>query len=201
MNRRSIGACALVMAVLASACAGAASSPTSAPTPVNTPTATSAPQATATPTSLEPCDLIPSEEASALAGTTYAEGMEGTTPGGGKTCTYGAGTLNVFTVEVAQAPDVETAQAYKTQFVADLEAKLQELASTGITVTELPDFADGAVVGQATFTVAGTTINGSGFGFLKGTIFVGFSDVVVGGTAPTNEALQSEAETVLERLP
>jgi hypothetical protein len=47
----------------------------------------------------------------------------------------------------------------------------------------------------------GETINGSAIGVLKGTIFFGFSDVVMGNAAPSSEALQSEAMTVIGRLP
>jgi hypothetical protein len=56
---------------------------------------------------------------------------------------------------------------------------------------------------MATLSVSaeGTTINGSAFGFLKGTVFFGFSDLVVGGAAPDEAAMQSEATTVLAELP
>jgi hypothetical protein len=104
-------------------------------------------------------------------------------------------------VEVAQAPDEATAKAYKAQFLADLQANLSKLASKGLTATELPNFADGATIAQATINAGGKTINGSAIGVLKGTIFFGFSDVIIGKAAPSSEALQSEAETVLGQLP
>jgi hypothetical protein len=201
MNRITLGIFSLAMAGLLSACGAATPTPTAAPTAVDTPVPTSAPVQTSAPTSLDPCTLLTAEEISSLAGTTFGVGEEGTTPGGGKTCTFGAQTTNVFMVEVAQAPDVATAQTYKKQFVADLESRLQQLANAGLNVTELPNFADGAVVGQATINAAGSTIHGSAIGVLKGTIFFGYSDVVVGGPAPTSEALQAEAETVIGRLP
>jgi hypothetical protein len=197
VTRTRLSISVLVIAALLSAC----SPSTSTPTPTFTPVATSVPQQTATPTSLDPCLLIDSQEASSLAGTSFGAGEEGTTPGGGKTCTYGSQTSNVFFVEVAQAPDVDTAKTYKAQFLADLQANLQQLANHGLNATELPNFADGATIAQATINAGGKTINGSAIGVLKGTIFFGFSDVVLGGAAPSSEALQSEAKTVLGRLP
>lgn len=197
--QKTIGICALVGTVLLAACSPSTSIPT--PTLTPSPAATSTPQQTGTPNPLDPCILLPPEEASALAGASFGTGEEGTTPGGGLTCTYGSQTTNVFFVEVALAPSVDAATAYKTQFMADIQANLQQLAGEGLTITELPDFLGGAVIGQATINAGGQTIHGSAIGVLKGTLFFGFSDVVVGGPAPSSEALQSEAQTVLEGLP
>ena len=176
-------------------------SPTVTAGPTVTPAETGTPQQTAAPTSLDPCQLLPSQEASSLAGTSFGAGAEGTNPGGGKTCTYGSQTTNVFFVEVVQAPDTATADAAKKQFLSDLQANLQQLSSEGLNVTQLPNFADGAVIAQASINAGGETFNGSAIGFRKGTIFFGFSDVVVGSAAPNSAALQSEATTVLGRLP
>jgi hypothetical protein len=175
--------------------------PQAAATPTQAATSTSAPQQAAVNTPLDPCQLITSQEASKLAGTTFGQGAESTTPQGLKICTYGGNTTNVFTVSVIQAPDLATATANKDQFLADLEGKLQQLASQGLTVTQLPDFADGAVLATANITAGGVNINGGAFAFLKGTVFVGFSDLVVGGPGPDSTAMQSEATTVLGKLP
>lgn len=200
MNRTAISIL-LATAGLLSACAATAGTPTAAPTPEETQAPTSAPVQTSAPTALDPCTLVTPEEVASLAGTTFGPGIPSTTPGGGKICTYGSETANVFMVEVAQAPDVATAQAYKKQFVADLEANLKQLTSAGLKVTEMPNFADGAVIGTANLSIAGITINGSAMGVLKGTVFFGYSDLVKGGAAPTTDALQAEAQTVLGRLP
>ncbi len=102
--------------------------------------------------------MITSQEASTLAGATFGPGVESTTPdGGGKICTYGANTTNVFTVEVAQAKDIATAQAEKAQFISDLEANMAQLAAGGVTITELPNFADGATMGTASINIASET--------------------------------------------
>jgi hypothetical protein len=182
-----------------------APSPTTAPFPIpastSTPAAATQPPAGVSNTALDPCLLISSQEASTLAGASFGPGAEETTPEGLKICTYGANTTNVFMVDVAQAQDVATAQAYKAQFLADLQANLQQLTNAGMTITQLPNFADGATMGMAKFTISGVTLSGSAIGFLKGKTFFGFSDLVRDGASPTSDALQSEATTVLARLP
>ncbi len=200
----------LALAGLLSACSPSTSStptPTTVigqinlPAPTATPAPTGLQQQTATPVSLDPCQLIDSQEASSFTGASFGPGVESTTSGGGKICTYGSETANVFMVEVAQAPDVATAKAEKADFLATLQANAQQLASGGLNVTELPAFADGATMGQLSTSVEGIALNGSAIGVLKGTIFFGFSDVVKGGAAPSAAAVQAEATSVLGRLP
>jgi hypothetical protein len=209
LNRTTLGIAMLVFAAVLSACSPSAS-PSIGPTaistsvpsiPTSTPVAASAQQQFSKQTLLDPCVLIDSQEASTFTGASYGTGTEGTTSGGGMTCTYGSETTNVFIVEVAQAPDVATAQADKVQFIDDLQAKLQQLASQGLNITELPNFADGATMAQVNLSIGGETISGSAMGFLKGAIFFGFSDEVKGGQAPSSAAVQAEAQTVLGRLP
>lgn len=179
----------------------AALNPTATLNPTLAPTDTGTPQQTAAPTALDPCQLIPGQEASSLAGASFGAGTEGTVSGGGKTCTYGSQTTNIFFVEVVQASDTATADAAEQQFLSDLQANLQQLSSEGLNVTKLPNFANGAVLAQANINAGGMTFNGSAFAFRKGTIFFGFSDVAVGSPAPSSTDLQSEATTVLDRLP
>ena len=191
----------LVLAIVLAACG--ASTPTLPPSPSVSPTsaATDTPQPTATPTTLDPCQLITSQEASALAGTSYGPGSESTTPEGLKICTYGYQTAFPFTIDVIQAKSVDEAKAAKAQFLTDLQANLAQLASQGLTVTELPNFADGATVGHVSVSTPQGTINGNAFGFLKGTVFFGFSVIAANATAPTDQAMQAQATTVLSRLP
>jgi hypothetical protein len=208
---RTLGVTALAVTVLLAACspAGSPAAPTptsiigSLPNPVNVPTVANNPnQKVAAPASLDPCQVITSQEASTLAGATFGAGVESTTQdGGGKICTYGANTTNVFMVEVAQAADLATAQAEKAQFISDIKSNMAQLAAGGLTVTELPNLGDGATMGIAVINIAGETINGGAIGVLKGTIFFGFSDLVRGGPAPTAAALQSEAQSILGTLP
>jgi hypothetical protein len=200
----------LALAVLLSACSPATNAGTPTPTtvmgqinpaaPTATPAPTSLPQPTASPVSLDPCVLIDSQEASTYAGASFGPGQESTTAGGGKICTYGANTANVFMLEVAQTSDVAMAQAAKADFLAMLQASAGQLASA-ILVTDLPNIGDGATMGQLSVNVGGIAINGSGIGVLKGTIFFGFSDEVKGGSAPSATAVQAEATSLLGRLP
>ncbi len=208
----SIGA--LVIATLLSACSSMAAPTTTTDTVagnltvMNTPMVTSTPDqmsATDTPqatvqVSLDPCQLVTRQEASALAGTTFGPGREDTTQGGGRTCTYGYQTTNVFMVDVGQAPDVATAQADKAQFVNELESKLPQIAQTPLKVTQLPNFADGAVTATFSVSMGGQTISGTSIGVLKGTVFFGFSDLALGSAGPSTSAMESEAQTVLGRL-
>jgi hypothetical protein len=209
MTQILFGIPVLALAVLLSACSASTNSPTptsttvlaNIPVPTASPVPTSVDQQATAQAFLDPCVLIDSQEASSYTGSSFGPGVESTTSGGGKICTYGSETANVFMVEVAQAPDVATAQADKADFLALLQASAQQLASGGLNVSELPNFADGATMGLLSTNVEGIALNGSAIGVLKGTIFFGFSDVVKGGAAPTSAAVQSEATTLLGRLP
>ncbi len=178
--------------------------PTDTPAPVSTPAPsdTSAPGisvagATGVPTAIDPCQLITSQEASQFAGASFGAGVESTTSGNGRICTYGGQTLNVFMVVVGQAPDVATAQAGK----ADAEAAIQQQAGSNVKFTELPNFADGAAYITGNVSISGQTIGAGAIYALKGTVFFGFSDLGLGKAAPTVAALQAQAQVMLSRLP
>ena len=182
------------------AAATPAATSTSTPTTPQSQAPTQAPSGslpTGVPTSLDPCVLVTSQEASQLTGASFGAGRESTTSGNGRLCTYGYQTLNVFTVLVGQAPDVATAQAGKEA----AQASLEKIATKGVKVTELPNFADGAAVLEASGVLGGQTFSASAIYVLKGTIFFAISDLVVGHAAPSSAALQSEATTALGRLP
>jgi hypothetical protein len=206
MKPTQLGIGILTVLALLSACAPASSTATPTSVPVNnipvastaTTAPTSAPQQAATPMSLDPCMVIPSSEASSLAGVTFGQGQEETD---GTRCVYGANTPVVFNVDVLQAPDVQTAQQNKQAFIADIQSQAGQLASQGLTVTEVPDFADGAVQAELSLSYGGQSISGSAFGFIKGTVFVGMSVVARGQAAPSIDALKGEAQTVMGRLP
>jgi len=168
---------------------------------------TSPSPATGAPTSLDPCQIVTSTEASSLAGASYGPGQEETNSGGSRTCVYGAQTLNVFMVLVAQATDPATAQAQWTQEEAMAQGAMQRTLPPGVNfdltlndVSDLPGF-DRASIAQAGATIAGRPFNIAAIYLLKGATFVTFSDLLVGQPAPTNDALESEAQVVLGRLP
>lgn len=174
--------------------------PTATPAQTGTPAnATPMPGGTPTPTALDPCQLITAEEASALSGATYKAGVEGTLPGGARTCTYGGNTANVFYIEVGQAKDEAGAKAYQAEFLAIINSHLAEAAAGGLTITQLPSYADGAVFGS--LNASAINVTASVFGFRKGTVFFGFNDSILGGQAPSQDKMTAQADTVLGRLP
>lgn len=206
MQRPTIALAAGLSLVLLAACSAststsggptASASPT-ASAPASTPTISASELPTGVPTTLDPCQLVTSQEASQfITGASYGAGVEGTTSGNGKTCVYGAETLNVFSVIVGQAPDVATAKAGE----AAAEAALQQQANHAIDFIELPSFADGAVYVSDTFMVSGQMLDIGALYALKGTVFFGFSDLRLDGIAPKSAALLAQAQTMLGRLP
>ena len=153
-------------------------------------------------TTLDPCQLVTAAEVNQLTGDNFGatSGQESTTSGHAKICSYGAeGT--VFQVIVGVAPDVDTAKAGEQQ----AEAVLQKAAANGLKVTELPGFADG-VADVATLTgsetVAGQTFAGTALYLLKGTTYLGMSDIAtLGAKAPTAAQMEDQAKVTLTRLP
>jgi D-arabinose 1-dehydrogenase-like Zn-dependent alcohol dehydrogenase len=190
------------LALLAlSACGGSNQAAGESPSP--TAPAQLTPSASA---NLDPCQLVTQQEASQLAGTTYAAGKRESISSASSICTYGAQTLNVFTVEVAVASDATTAQADWAQEEAKAQAGLQQLvAEAGGSVSlnagdiSLPG-ADKAATAIATANISGQTLNISAIYVLKGAVFFTFADLVAGKQAPTASAMAAQAQTVLTRV-
>ena len=217
VGRRTAGlfrgtAAAILVGLVVGACGSSAATataqstpaPADTPAPVTTPAPSDTPApgisvagATGVPTAIDPCQLITSQEASQFAGASFGAGVESTTSGNGRICTYGGQTLNVFMVVVGQAPDVATAQAGK----ADAEAAIQQQAGSDVKFTELPNFADGAAYITGNVSISGQTIGAGAIYALKGTVFFGFSDLALGKPAPTPAALQAQGQVMLSRLP
>lgn len=226
---RPLGALCILSVVGIAACTGSGSSGTAAPTvapatqaavvtaPPATPSpvpsvasaapstaASAAPAAsdgpTAVPTAIDPCQLIPAAEAGKLAGASFGPGKQEALSGNGKVCIYGYQTKNVFEVVVAVAPDVATAQKEEASLLAELQAKAGQL-SQGMIITKIPGFAPGADALLDQMKPNSLGIEGIGMNVLRGTIFFGFNDLVVGRAAPSADAMKAEAMTVLERLP
>jgi len=160
------------------------------------------PLATAVATTLDPCQLVTAAEVSQLTGAPFPDGsgQESTTSGHAKICSYGQeGT--VFEVIVAVAPDVKTAQAGEQQ----AEAELQKAAANGLTVTELKGFADGVadaatLTGSKTF--AGQAFAATALYLLKGTTYLGMSDIgTLGAKVASVAQMEDQAKVTLARLP
>jgi hypothetical protein len=155
---------------------------------------------TAVPTALDPCQLISAQEASALTGTTFGAGKAETLPGNTKMCTYGGQSKNVFEVMVAQAPDEATAKQQEAAAEADLQKNASQLQQ-GMTLTKIPNFAPNTDAVLMELKPNPLGIGATALYLLKGTSFVGFSDLALGGKAPSADAMKAEAMKVLAQLP
>ncbi len=186
------------------ASSSSAPTPTATPIPTAPPTAVPTPEQTAVPTSFDPCQLVTASEASSLAGVTYGPGLETTNSGNGKNCVYGAQTLNVFTVLVAVASDAATADADWATEEAQVKSALNTSAkgvSVDISISDVSlSGADMAAVGTGGATIEGEKLAATAVYFLKGAVFVAFSDLVLGKSAPSASDMENEANTVLGRI-
>jgi hypothetical protein len=196
-----VAACGSSVATPVATVAGATSAPTvlpatAAPTVASTVPASGLelPTFTAVPTSLDPCQLVPPNEASALAGASYTAGKEDTTSGNGKICWYGSGTKNVFEVVVAVAPDAASAQQAKDAALAQVNSATGGLPINTSQVSGVGDTAEFV-------SFSALTLDASGLYVLKGAVFFALVDEVNGGNAPSQAALVAEARTVISRLP
>jgi hypothetical protein len=200
-------------ALLLAACGSSGSSSTPASTqssapasaaPAATTQSAAAPSQPAAATSLDPCQLVTSSEASSLAGTSYGPGQE-ETYNGGKRCVYGSETTNVFTVEVAQAQDPGTAQADWSQYQSQAQAAVEQKLPAGVTVSlntqNVTGLGDRAATATGTTSLDGQSIGFSGIYLLKGATFLAFQDIQLGQAAPSTSAMQAEAATALARVP
>jgi hypothetical protein len=173
--------------------------PTSVPT--TAPTAEPTAAATEQTAALDPCQVVPLQEASDLVGVTLEAGREAPYPDGSQGCLYAAVSSNVLTVEVYQAPDVATADTHRDAFMDGLSGLEENAIGQSIEPTKVPDFADGAIEGEMHFTNMGVTMNGSAFAFVKGTTCVGIMDIAQDSDAPSLDALKAEATKALDRIP
>lgn len=210
----AVGACSSGgpnASAIASILANASLPPVASSAPTSSPSAAAAsggPSESALPsavaTDIDPCQLITSADATTLTGVTFGAGKETTTENNLKMCTYSAAGPNLFSVEVAVAPDVATAKAAEAAQEADLKAQASDLASLGLTVTELPNFAENtdAALMQGGMSAAGQSIAARAMFVLRNTVFFGFSDVAVnGGQPPSEQAMKDEAMTLLGKVP
>jgi hypothetical protein len=183
-----VGAAALLTATLAGCGHGA-------PSPTSTGPGATASQGgggqTAT-TTTDPCQLVTAQEASALTGASYSPGSE-RSAGLGKTCVYGAGTKNVFMVDVWQGSASEL-QQLRDQVLAEVQQNSDAAQINPIPVAGLGDSA-------TAYAISTDVFNGGSIFVLKGTNAIYLVDEVTGGPAPTTAALTATARTALGRLP
>jgi hypothetical protein len=164
------------------------------------PTESEGPSAVAT--DIDPCQLITADEAGKLTGTTFGPGKESVSDKNVRSCNYAAAGGNLFTVEVAVAPDEATAKAAEDAAKQDLQDQAQKSANLPLKITQLPNFAPNtdAALMEASVT-SPIQFGARAMLVLRGTTFFAFDDVAVGGQPPSAQAMQDEAMTVLGKLP
>jgi len=195
---------AVSTAAASTAVASQAAATSAAATPAASSAAALSPSAEPT-TALDPCQLVTSAEASALAGTTFGPGKEEPSGTSGKRCVYGSQTLNVFTVIVGQAATVADADAQWSSAQSEAQAAISKQLPSGVGVSvhtdNLPGIADKAAMASGSAAISGQTINEIAIYLLKGTTFLTFSDLVLNKNAPSEAAMKAEARTALSRVP
>lgn len=202
----AVASTALLAACASSGTAGGSSGSGSPAAAAPSSSAASPPAASqsAPATSLDPCQLVTSSEASSLAGASFGAGKEETSSGGGKQCVYGYQTTNVFMIEVGQAPDSATAQRDWTREEAKARALIKRKLPAGVTLSvqtsRVSGLADRADTIYGSTTIAGQTIGFSGIYLLKGATVLAFQDLLLGHAPPSTAAMRGEAQTALSRV-
>jgi hypothetical protein len=187
----------------ASVAATASAASSAATSAAASPNAASSQSAVAT--SLDPCQIVPAAEASAVAGTTFGAGQEEPSGTDGRRCVYGSETTNVFSVIVGQADTAADAEADYSQEEAAAQSAITKQAPSGVKLHEhtqdVPGLADRATVVNGSVNLGTESIAAGAIYLLKGAVFLSFSDVVVGSSGPTAAALEAEASKALARVP
>ncbi len=185
----------------ASASVASGATPTPEITPTEVASASGTPLASPVQTSLDPCQMVTSAEASTLTGVSFGPGQESTAENNAKICSYGQ-EGNIFAVMVEVAPDLATAAKGKQQFLDEISSNAGGEFNWKNTV--LNGFAPGIDAGFTTgsYSAGGLSIKSIAFYLLKGTVFLGFSDVAtLGGNVPTGAAMEAQAKVSVGRLP
>ena len=170
----------------ASVTASASPSP-SAPSATTSPTPLGGTGGSNSPLALDPCQLLTTEQASAVNAITYPAGVSHDMGNGGAECVWQSPSPPAsVTVQVAVFPSVSEAE------IAYAE---QTAGQNGVAVEPLTGFADDAAIARA-----------SGGGLSTGGIYVRdgstFFDVVyLNGTVPTDDQLKFYATLILGELP
>ena len=155
---------------------------------------------------MDACQVIGSDEASTYAGVAYDAGAPIQMDNGSTGCAYHAGTTSVLTIIVAQAPDTDTAQAQWADYAARAQALVTEDLPPGTQVNLIPNDvndlpADRAAIATGTGNLFGQSLNASACYLLKGTTFVGFTEIARGQSTPAPADVEVEALNVLGRMP
>jgi hypothetical protein len=208
MKRVLTIAAAVLMAGSLAACKDKAA-PTADPTlsassAVRTPAASSSPPSTqastaaaAKATTLDPCQLVTQEEASAMAHATFGPGREEGKPSA-RRCVYGSQTANVLTVFAAAASSADAAKAHWNQLLAEAQQGLSDAPAGSVKLTPQSGLADRAE--WVELDLPALKVSGRGLAFLSGNTGVYMIDLVRGAAAPSRSEMTDQAHTVMGRL-
>jgi hypothetical protein len=146
---------------------------------------------------IDPCQLVTQDEAKTMTNASFGPGKEG----GNRIrrqCVYGAQTPNVLIVFVVQAASSDDAQAGWDQLLAQAQGAAGQAAN-------LVHLTPGTGIGDRSewldLNLPQIGVYGRGLAFLKGSVGVYMIDEVRGSAAPTQDAMTTQAQTVLSRLP
>ncbi|HEY2878340.1 hypothetical protein [Nocardioides sp.] len=165
------------------------SSPTQSYTPSSSPKAAEV--------TIDPCQLVTQQEASDMAHASFGPGKEEGTKVR-HTCVYGAQTPNVLMVFVLQGATTGDAQAEWNQLLAEAKSAAGQAANL---VQLTPDSSIGDRAEWVELNLSQIGVSGRGLAFLQGPVGVYMIDEVRGGSAPSRDAMSTQAQTVLSRLP
>ena len=143
-------------------------------------------------TTLDPCQIVTQQEASALTGVAYGAGkqLQGALS---KSCLYGAGSKNVFRVDVVQGT-IDQIHQYRDQVTAEIQSG----DADGGHFTKSPVSGLGS---EATaYTLSGSVLNVTSLFVVKSTVALYLVNEVA-GTPVSATALTDTARTALARMP
>lgn len=214
MRRIALTAVVATAGVVLAACSSSSKTGTGSPTvspttsatgqQASAPPPTAFPSASGAPVSLDPCTLVTSTEASAIAHASFGAGKEETISAASKQCVYGAQTTNVFEVTVAQAASPAEAQAQWNAAQAQAEADLKKQAPPGVNVNlntaNASGIGDKAATAYGTASIQGTQLGFSGIYVVSGATFFAITDLTVGQKPATTADMKAQAQTVLSRI-
>jgi hypothetical protein len=188
---RTVAAAGLLVVALAACGPDAPSAPTSAATPTS-PAAHSSGGGAGEPKTLDPCQIVTQQEASALTGVSFGPGkqLQGALS---KSCLYGAGSKNVFRVDVVQGT-IDQVHQYRDQVTAEIENG--DADGGHFTKSSVAGLGDEAM----SYTLSGSLLNVSSLFVVKATVALYLVNQVA-GTAVSTNALADTARRSLGRIP
>jgi hypothetical protein len=143
------------------------------------------------PTTLDPCQIVTQQEASALTGVSFGPGkqLQGALS---TSCLYGAGSKNVFRVDVVRGT-IDQVNQYRDQVTAEIETG--DADGGHLNKSSVSGLGDEATA----YTLTGSVLNVSSLFVIQATVALYLVNEVAGTPVPTTQ-LTNEARTALSRI-